>query len=747
MNDSTREGLAAARYLAERGVPIFLAPPALDADGTWDYAGGHNGTGYLLPRRWQRTKADPSVIDRWKEGWAVCMVTGLEVDGLDLDLYRGAQLNGRMPRSYGQQVTPSSGEHHLIAPLGVRSRNGVQLGVDVKAGLPDGSGRGFLFLAPTRKVSKTTGAVGQYRWVVKPNLDGLLLGDDDSGADLADLVRSNSRQWQAADYGGPIWEELTERQKARAQAEVDAQLELWRTRLAEAADWADGVRDDAGRGWERLVTDAAWALARLAVAPWAPEFDAEQAYLDLVPDVMAEDPKCRGKWTDGLTDKAAATPADPPPWEVHPEPEDDFTVWTEDETPSLFDATEELRQVMQAARSRRVPPLTLLGQVLARVAVELPPTVQLPALVGSKGTLNIAFGLVGGSGAGKSVSEACCSDLFERQLPEEWRIGLGSGEGLVEAFMDEVSVPHPTQAGKFVKTRVLTADPHRLLIVDEVMHLDAIQQRSGASMAPLLRTALTGGPLKTTTASAATRRNVPAQAYRLAVVAGIQPENAGVLLRDADSGTPQRWVWLPTCDPDAPAQAPEWPGQLRWSPAFLEFGDTGEVVLPEHVAQEVDQNRLHRLRTNEEKLDGQWMVTKIKVAVLLAALHQTLEVTELFWNLAGELMAISDRERDKCLRLYQTKAEREQVGRRRAETNAVAKVTGEQLEKVVKFAVAKLREQPGEWIAWKSFRPRGQAMVGLDRAEVIEELDSQAGVEVDQSEERGQTVVRARYVG
>lgn len=331
MNDSTREGLDTARYLAGCGVPIFLAPPAM-AGKEWDYSGGHNGTGYLFPRGWQRTKPDPSVLDRWREGWAVCAVMGYEVDGLDLDLYKGGHLNGVMPKVYGTAATPSDGVHHLIAPLGVPSRNGVQLGVDVKAGMADGTGRGFLFLAPTRKVSKVSGKVGAYRWVVKPNLEELLLiGGDTSGAALAELVRSVARSQSAGAYDGPVWETMTERQRARAAAEVDAQVAWWRRHLKGVEDWPEGERDDKGRGWEELATKMAWAIAKLATAPWAPEFDAEEVYRDLLPEALATDHKCRGKWTDDLMAKAATAVPDQPPWVRHPEPEDDFGVWVEEE--------------------------------------------------------------------------------------------------------------------------------------------------------------------------------------------------------------------------------------------------------------------------------------------------------------------------------------------------------------------------------------------------------------------------------
>jgi hypothetical protein len=135
-----------AKRLADAGVPLFVA------DG--DPAGiGHNGTGYWMPKGWQTTAPDPAVADGWRPGMALCAVTGHRQDVVDVDPRSGgaesvATLNGTLPRSYGLAETPSGGMHSFAAPLGVRSRNGVLPGLDVKAGVSEG-GRGFAFLAPT----------------------------------------------------------------------------------------------------------------------------------------------------------------------------------------------------------------------------------------------------------------------------------------------------------------------------------------------------------------------------------------------------------------------------------------------------------------------------------------------------------------------------------------------------------------------------------------------------------------------
>jgi hypothetical protein len=193
---AVEEALDAARGMAKRGVPLFRARPALDANGQWDPRGGHNNCGYILPKKWQTTTPNVRMVDNWQPGEALCAVMGYVVDALDVDPRNGGDKTkaamlgaGIWPNVYGLQATTSGGTHDLVAPLGVRSRDAIRPGLDVKAGV-DGQGHGFIFLAPTRKLSKVTGQVGEYRWLELPDLARLADSDDDSGEALAELIRA-----------------------------------------------------------------------------------------------------------------------------------------------------------------------------------------------------------------------------------------------------------------------------------------------------------------------------------------------------------------------------------------------------------------------------------------------------------------------------------------------------------------------------------------------------------------------------
>ena len=133
--------LDAARELTRAGVPVFVAYPDTNSE-----------TGFRLPPKWQETRADSGYVDAWRPGCALCAVMGQGLDLVDIDPRNGgdeAALDGTLPRVYAIAATPSGGRHLLIKSLGVGSRDGILPGIDLKAGRPDGSGRGFAFIAPT----------------------------------------------------------------------------------------------------------------------------------------------------------------------------------------------------------------------------------------------------------------------------------------------------------------------------------------------------------------------------------------------------------------------------------------------------------------------------------------------------------------------------------------------------------------------------------------------------------------------
>jgi hypothetical protein len=176
--------LDVARAMALAGVPIFVAPPRPGSKA-----------GYALPDAWENTAADPSAVDAWRPGWALCAIGGHVCDFVDVDPRNGGTESaealwqaGQFPNAYGLAFTPSGGTHHLIQPLG-QGKGELVAGVDLQGGRPDGSGRGFVFLPPTVRASKVDGVARPYRWSAEPELVRLSQWrGEQSGAHLASIA-------------------------------------------------------------------------------------------------------------------------------------------------------------------------------------------------------------------------------------------------------------------------------------------------------------------------------------------------------------------------------------------------------------------------------------------------------------------------------------------------------------------------------------------------------------------------------
>jgi P4 family phage/plasmid primase-like protien len=243
-----RNDLETARALAVAGIPLFLAMPDADAK-----------TGFRPPRRWEQSRPDPSVVDAWRPGMALCAVMGCGIDLIDIDPRNGGDANaldGLMPSPYASAATPSGGEHLFVASLGVASRDNLWPGIDVKAGQADGAGRGFAFLAPTVRASAVTGEPIAYRWVRPPDLGRIAGGGGDtSGSALAARiaeVRAGSTGMRSA--GGPDWwRTFMDSREPQSAAAAERAIT---GKLAEVSGWASS----SGVGFRAVLLRASLTL-------------------------------------------------------------------------------------------------------------------------------------------------------------------------------------------------------------------------------------------------------------------------------------------------------------------------------------------------------------------------------------------------------------------------------------------------------------------------------------------------------
>lgn len=330
----------------------------------------------------------------------------------------------------------------------------------------------------------------------------------------------------------------------------------------------------------------------------------------------------------------------------------------------FWEARPELAAVRQYARAAMAAPWAVLGCVLARVALSVPPVVVLPPLGNDRNavaSLNVFVGLVAPSGVGKGVATRAAEGFLDvppgggRLIVER---PLGSGEGMSHVFTETDEDGEDTPALHSV-----------WFDVPEVDTLTALVGRKASTLASEVRKMFTGESLGFQNADATRRKIVPAHAYRAVLVAGVQPRKAGPLLDDAAGGTPQRFLWMPATDPGAPDVLPPAPDPLTWSSPVL-CTEPRRTLL--HVAApikaQLQAERRARLREELTDDNGQQSLVRLKVAALLALLARRVEVTESDWHLADYVMSVSDHTRTRMREALTADAARE--NRARAEARA-----------------------------------------------------------------------------
>jgi hypothetical protein len=238
--------LEIARELARAGVPIFLASPNPSSK-----------SGYAFPPAWESSAADPSVVDHWQPGLALCAVGGHLCDFLDIDPRNGGTETserlwqaGMWPNAYGQAATPSGGIHEIIQPLGV-GKGEVAPGVDLQGGRHDGGGRGFVFIAPTVRASKVDGIARPYRWLTEPDIPRLIAWRGEaSGAKLGALLperKSKPKPGQRDDFYD-------------VEVETHTVASANRTIAAKSAEVTNHIRARGWAGFRDVLNGAAYTL-------------------------------------------------------------------------------------------------------------------------------------------------------------------------------------------------------------------------------------------------------------------------------------------------------------------------------------------------------------------------------------------------------------------------------------------------------------------------------------------------------
>lgn len=380
---------------------------------------------------------------------------------------------------------------------------------------------------------------------------------------------------------------------------------------------------------------------------------------------------------------------------------------------AFWDSRPILAHLRAFAQARMCSPWAVLGCALVRVVVATPPFHTLPPLVGSYASLNLFVALVGPSGTGKGAAEAAAADALHVGHIEHAHVG--SGEGVTHLFAKR-------EKGEVVRIRESV-----LFTIPEVDNMVALGARQGATLMPQLRMAWSGESLGFAYVDPAKNLRVDRHTYRLGLLLGVQPGRAAPLLDDADGGTPQRFLWMPTTDPDAPDTTPDEPAPLTWTlanePRLANIHGLSVMDFPRHVREYLRDDRRARLRGESAGLDGHAGLARMKAAAAFALLDGRTDVNDEDWHLSGTLMAISDACRAGVQAHLSQTRRAANVARGEAEAEralvVAEKVDAAQVKRVCRVITRALRR--GE-DAWQSRRDIASHVASRDRAVVDEAI-------------------------
>lgn len=357
--------------------------------------------------------------------------------------------------------------------------------------------------------------------------------------------------------------------------------------------------------------------------------------------------------------------------QAEPKPERTLAVTPLPNLPDEFwNARDILRTIRQAARYAQSGPDIVLLAVLCRLSGMVSHRLRFN-LGRGYGTLGLFGGAVGGTGLGKTLANHAAQDLLlvptylARDGVADHRkfkdgIGVGTGEGLIEAFMgmvdEETGEVHrvATRAAKVgdpVTEKVRRQVRHNAyFFLDEGETLAKLMERNGATIGPILRSAWAGTSLGQQLADGERTRFIDRFSYAIGMVIGFQPETVQSLLADGAAGTPQRFLWMSGYDLDLPDEDFDEVPPLR-IPIENRDGSplVGTIAGPEWLRKDLKDRRRRLLRAEEavQQLDSHEVLMRCKLASLLALLDEgRTRVLDDDWELAGIMWETSAAIRD-----------------------------------------------------------------------------------------------------
>lgn len=378
----------------------------------------------------------------------------------------------------------------------------------------------------------------------------------------------------------------------------------------------------------------------------------------------------------------------------------------------LWQSTERLRRVAQAADNMGVSRLAFLVVLLSRVLAEVPPEIKIPGAedgaIGARAAINLGVMLVALSGQGKSSIFKQTKTFFDDREPAIWG-EPSTGQGLLQAYQR-----YDKEEGVMVNE----PDMRGLFYIDEVETLMAMSADKTSTTTARLRSMIMGEQVSDSNATAERKRRLAGGSYRFCIVIAAQPALTDFILKGKEAGTPQRFVWVQAVDPKTRIRRedkPEYPGPLMWDDSFLD--DLNPVLndpvvqypqwMKERIQDLYDKSGNRELEdAGEEDWASHRALTLLKVATGIAFLHESTEVTDEYLEIAEQVMKGSDSVQRRCRKIVSDASHRKDIAsilmKEQAETAATDRNFKGHIDKIA----GKIKDGKGDWLVWRDFRPQ-----------------------------------------
>jgi len=324
----------------------------------------------------------------------------------------------------------------------------------------------------------------------------------------------------------------------------------------------------------------------------------------------------------------------------------------------FWESRESLRTLRQHAHSRCASADAVLGQVMARFVAMLDHNVKLDNGIGLA-PLNMIVVSLAASGGGKGHSAAVSRDILTvpRRLRSTFEVepfkdglGIGTGEGIIEAFMDNVKEDGPD--GKSVQIRK-QARHNAFFSAEEGQQVATIMERKGATLATSLCSAWKGETMGMANASKETSRQVEDGSYNLGVVMGFQLHTVTPILELVGLGLPQRILWVSANDSSVPEEAVEPPDHVL--PRLL-YNPQGNITFSQTIRNELRRRVWLQVtgQVEAELIRSHEPLQLCKLAGVLALFEGRTHVDTDDWDLAKLMYETSLTVHDKAWQFYRT---------------------------------------------------------------------------------------------